>query len=88
MQCQSIVHLSEGENFFCLCEDISTSDVKATVSWLRNGHSPKHSRCFHEEELYLKNVSAVDAGHYICKVRTETKTVEITLEVLVFPTGK
>ena len=85
MQCKNIVRLSEGENFFCLCEDISASDVKAKVSWLRNGHSPKHSRRFHEEELYLKNVSTSDAGYYVCKVRTETKTVEVTLEVLISP---
>lgn len=83
MHCPSIVRLTEGENFFCLCEDISTSEVTAQASWLVDGQTFKHSRRFHEEELYLNNVTAADAGFYTCRVRTVTMVDDITLEVLV-----
>ena len=81
MRCPSVVHLSEGENFFCLCEDVSTSEVTGQASWLQDGQSIKHARPFHEEELYLENVTAADAGFYTCRVRTVTMVVERTLEV-------
>ncbi|CAB3980615.1 carcinoembryonic antigen-related cell adhesion molecule 1-like [Paramuricea clavata] len=82
IHCPSIVRLTEGENFFCLCEDISTSEVTAQASWLVDGQTFKHSRPFHEEELYLNNVTAADAGFYTCRVRTVTMVDDITLEAL------
>ncbi|CAB4012608.1 carcinoembryonic antigen-related cell adhesion molecule 1 isoform X5 [Paramuricea clavata] len=83
IHCPRIVRLTEGENFFCLCEDISTSEVTAQAAWLVDGQTFKHSRPFHEEELYLNNVTAADAGFYTCRVRTVTMVDDITLEVLV-----
>ena len=84
MQCSRIVHLKAGENFFCLCEDISTSEITAKASWFQNGQTIKHARRSHEEELYLKNVTTKDAGLYTCRVQTLTNVVEVTLQILVF----
>ncbi|XP_028402497.1 uncharacterized protein LOC114525374 [Dendronephthya gigantea] len=83
--CPSIVRLLEEQSFFCLCKDISQSEVTAQAMWLRNGQTLKNSRPFHEEELYLENVTRNDEGFYICRVRTETAIVEISLEVLILP---
>lgn len=85
MSCPSIVRLLEEQSFFCLCEDISNSEIAAQAMWLRNGQTLKNSRPFHEEELYLENVTSGDEGLYTCRVRTETAMVEISLEVFVLP---
>ena len=85
MDCPSIVRLTKGDNFFCLCKDISTTEDTARVSWLRDDEVFKNSRLFHEEELYLRNITAEDGGIYTCSVRTDTMIDEINLEVFVHP---
>jgi hypothetical protein len=85
MDCPRTVRLTEGDDFFCLCKDISTSKVTARATWLQDDQLVKHSRPFHEEELYLKNVTARDAMVYICRVHTNTVVDELTLEVFVHP---
>jgi hypothetical protein len=77
--------LTKGDNFFCLCKDISTTEDTARVSWLRDDEVFKNSRLFHEEELYLRNITAEDGGIYTCSVRTDTMIDEINLEVFVHP---
>ena len=85
MDCPNIVRLTKGANLFCLCKDISTSEMTARASWLQDGEIVKNTRLFHEEELYLRNITARDAGVYTCRVRTETMVNEVTLKVLVLP---